>query len=102
MVLAAAFGIYAWALASGSSPDAARAMTLPTAMVVDLFLVVSDASRQSVFVAGRALRLPSLFLPIVASRRAMAASAAPLAALKARRNITPFSHLLLPMARAGS
>lgn len=64
-VLAAAFGIYAGALALGVDEDAARAMTILTTIIGNLGLVLSNSSQHSIFV-GALPRPQPLFLPISA------------------------------------
>jgi Ca2+-transporting ATPase len=64
-VLAAAFGIYAAALANGADDDVARAMMIVTTIIGNLGLVLSNSSQQSMF-AGALPRPQPLFLPIAA------------------------------------
>jgi Ca2+-transporting ATPase len=64
IVLAAAFGIYAGALANGVEVDVARTMALTTAILGDVSLVLTNARQQSVFERGNLPEPQPLFLPI--------------------------------------
>ena len=65
-VLAAAFGIFAGALAVGVDDDVARAMTIVTTIIGNLGLVLSNSSQHSVFESALPRPQP-LFLPIAAA-----------------------------------
>ncbi len=64
VVLAAAVAVYLWAVSMGMEPDVARALTILTAVLGDLGMVLSNSSQHSVLESGGSLRPQPLFLPI--------------------------------------